>query len=163
MTSVTVGVFTVNYELFTNAQPGNDIQFGMDFNVTTTSKKPLAQVIFPATAVGANQPLRWNVDNHSAPTGNIQSIVFNGASGGTITDTPREIVKRAGGIVRTKFAVFLVDVQKGSVLTTGISFGYNITPTAAAPRTVFEDVTTQVITNEQKQALSQRFPALKFN
>jgi len=161
--SITAGVFTIDYALYTNAQPGNDVQFGMNFSVTSTTGKPLAQVIFPATAVGSNQTLRWNVDNHSAPGGAIQSIIFRGADGGTITDTPREIVRRSAALVRTKFAVFLVDVPKGAVLTTGIAFGYSINPGDSQPQTVFEGVRAQVMTSEQKAALTQRYPALKFH
>ena len=45
-TAQTVGVFTIEYTLFTNATPGDDIQFGMDFSLTSTVKNPLASSSF---------------------------------------------------------------------------------------------------------------------
>lgn len=161
MPSVTVGVFTLNYTLFTNAQPGNDVQFGMDFSVTSSVGRPLTQVIFPATAVGTNHAGQWNVDNHLA-AGSIESLIFANAAHGTITDTPRELAKRNVAAARTKFAVFLVDVGTGTVQSNGIAFAYSITPSAAAPQTAFDGVQAQVITNEQKAVLVQRFANVKF-
>ena len=55
MTRQTAGVFTIEYTLFTRAEPDHDIQFGMDFTLTSTVKEPLTQLIFPAVAVGNNK------------------------------------------------------------------------------------------------------------
>lgn len=162
MPQVNVGTFTLSYTLFTNAQPGFDIQFGMDFTVTSNSKKALTQLIFPATAVGTNQANVWNVDNHAAP-GNIQSVVFSNAANGVIADGPREIVRVGLALVRTKFAVFIVDIQSGAVQKNGISFSYSINPSDQTPITVFEGAQAQIITNEQKNALLPRFQYLKFS
>lgn len=161
MPSVTVGNFTINYTLFTNAHPGDDIQFGIDFSVTSTTARPLTQVIFPATAVGTNRAGQWNVDNHAA-AGSIQSVIFANAAGGTITDTPREIVRPGTAAARTKFAVFLVDVAGAAVQSNGIAFSYSINPSVATPQAVFDGAQAQVITNEQKAVLVQRFANVKF-
>lgn len=112
-TAQTVGVFTIEYTLFTNATPGHAIQFGMDFSLTSTStvKKPLSQLIFPAVAVGTNRPGMWNIDNHHSGN-DPASLIFANAEHGTITDKPREIVAPHQGVKTTKFAVYLVDPKK---------------------------------------------------
>ena len=96
MTSQTVGVFTIEYALFTNAGTGHDLQFGMDFSLTSTVKKPLSQLIFPAVAVGNNRPGKWNIDNHNSGN-DPASLIFLHAEHGMITDKPREISGRHQG------------------------------------------------------------------
>jgi hypothetical protein len=163
MPTVTVNTFTLNYALYTNAEPGHDVQFGMDFTVTSRGGKPLSQLIFPATAVGNNRAGVWNVDNH-AQGGTINAIVYPNAQNGTITDGPREIIRpsAARGVMRTKFAVFIVDTTRGAVQTSGIAFSYSIDPTALNPSTAFDGAQAQTMTSEQKQVLLASFPALAF-
>jgi hypothetical protein len=96
MTRQTAGVFTIEYTLFTRAEPDHDIQFGMDFTLTSTVKEPLTQLIFPAVAVGNNKSGKWNIDNH-----NPASLVFHNAEHGTITDKPREIIGQHQGEKKT--------------------------------------------------------------
>src|SRR5947209_10429320 len=110
MTHQMAGVFTIEYTLFTNVAPDHDVQFGMDFSLTSTVKGALAQLIFPAVSVGNNKSGEWNIDNHNAA-----SLVFHNAHHGTITDKPREIVGRHQGVKTTKFAVYLVDPKAGRV------------------------------------------------
>lgn len=161
MPTITVGVFTIDYTLFTNAQPGFDIQFGMDFTLTSNVRKPLTQLIFPAVAVGRNQPGRWNVDNHR-PGSDPASLVFAGAEGGTITDGPREIVASGNGVKNTKFAVYLVDIPNKAVQSKGVKFEYSINTSLAAPQTVFNGFAAQTVTNEQKAVLLAKCSYIKF-
>ncbi len=161
MPTVKAGVFTLDYTLYTNAEPGADIQFGMDFTLTSTTGKPLCQLIFPAVAVGRNQPGQWNIDNHS--NGNdAAALVFSNAQNGTITDTPREISPRGRGSKSTKFAIFLVDLSTSSVQTTGVNFGYTIDTGATTPQTAFTGFSQATITNEQKQLVTGRCSFIKF-
>ncbi|MCW7539689.1 hypothetical protein OOT46_17770 [Aquabacterium sp. A7-Y] len=155
------GVFTIHHTLFTNAEPGADIQFGMDFTVSSSVGRPLCQLIFPSVAVGTNVPGRWNVDNHAA-AGTAASLIFANASGGVLVDKPREIAGRDTGIKRTKFAVYLVDVQNNSVQTKGIHFSYSINTNDATPQTIFEGASRADITNEHKSVMLQRCPHLTF-
>ena len=159
----TVGVFTIEYTLFTNATPGHAIQFGMDFSLTSTStvKKPLSQLIFPAVAVGTNRPGMWNIDNHHSGN-DPASLIFANAEHGTITDKPREIVAPHQGVKTTKFAVYLVDPQKGTVQSTGVQFGYSINTSDTTPWTTFTGFTTSNITNEQKALMRARFNRINF-
>lgn len=156
-----VGSFTLTYQMFVNAKPGYDIQFGMDFSLSSSTKTPLTQVIFPATSVGTNKAGQWNVDNHAAP-GNAQSIIFTGADKGEITDKPREIVRPDKGIQRTKFAVYLVDIKEARVMTKGIKFSYSINPSDPVPRTILDEAVESTITDEQKAVLLARCNFLKF-
>ena len=161
MTSQTVGVFTIEYTLFTEATPGHDIQFGMDFSLTSTVKEPLSQLIFPAVAVGNNRPGKWNIDNHN--TGNdIDSLIFRNAEHGTITDKPREIIGRHQGVKTTKFAVYLVDRKAGIVKSVGVQFGYSINTSDATPKTIFTGFATSNITNQHKAAMQTQFKHVKF-
>jgi hypothetical protein len=161
MTSQTVGVFTIEYTLFTEATPGHDIQFGMDFSLTSTVKEPLSQLIFPAVAVGNNRPGKWNIDNHSS--GNtLASLIFRNAEHGTITDKPREIISRHQGVKTTKFAVFLVDEKAGIVKSNGVQFGYSINTSDATPKTIFTGFATSKITNEQKEVMQTQCKHIKF-
>ena len=161
MTSQTVGVFTIEYTLFTEATPGHDIQFGMDFSLTSTVKEPLSQLIFPAIAVGNNRPGKWNIDNHSS--GNtLASLIFRNAEHGTITDKPREIIGRHQGVKTTKFAVFLVDEKAGIVKSNGVQFGYSINTSDATPKTIFTGFATSKITNEQKEVMQTQCKHIKF-
>ena len=157
---LTAGVFTINYTLFTNAEPNNDIQFGMDFTLTSTTREPLCQLIFPATNVGKNTAGKWNVDNHNP------ALVFNNAAHGTITDTPREPTARHRGIKTTKFAVYLIDEHAGIIKSSGVQFGYKIDTNAAHPETIFTGFATSKITNEQKTAIQTKdkgkFKHIKF-
>lgn len=162
MPDVNVGVFTLKYALFTNAAPGNDIQFGMDFTVTSTTGKALTQLIFPATAVGTNKAGVWNLDNHRDPKEGVLSVVFSGADQGTITDKPREIVGHAGNRCSTKFAIYIVDVQNATVQSQGIAFGYSVNPHDATPQTAFDGASASTMTNEQKAAITAKFKNMKF-
>jgi hypothetical protein len=157
----TVGVFTINYTLFTSAPPGYDVQFGMDFTLTSTVRRPLSQLIFPAVAVGRNVPGRWNIDNHD-PGDNPASLVFANAGNGTITDTPREICARNGGVKTTKFGVYLVDLQKGAVQSVGVRFGYSINTSDATPQTSFTGFIASTITNEKKVVMQMKCRYIKF-
>ena len=157
MTSQTVGVFTIEYTLFTEATLGHDIQFGMDFSLTSTVKEPLTQLIFPAVAVGNNKAGKWNIDNH-----NPASLVFHNAEHGTITDKPREIIGRHQGVKTTKFAVFLVDEKAGIVKSNGVQFGYSINTSDATPKTIFTGFATSKITNEQKEVMQTQCKHIKF-
>ena len=157
MTSQTVGVFTIEYTLFTEATPGHDIQFGMDFSLTSTVKEPLSQLIFPAVAVGNNRPGKWNIDNHDPA-----SLVFHNAEHGTITDKPREIIRPHQGKKETKFAVYLVDLKAGIVKSAGVKFGYSINTSDATPKTIFTGFATSNITNQHKAAMQTQFKHVKF-
>ena len=157
MTHQTAGVFTIEYTLFTSAAPGHDIQFGMDFTLTSTVKEPLSQLIFPAVAVGNNKSGKWNIDNH-----NPASLIFHHAEHGTITDKPREIIGRHQGVKTTKFAVYLVDPKGGRVKSAGVQFGYSINTSDATPKTVFTGLATSNITNEQKAVMQAQSSHIKF-
>ena len=161
MPTATVGVFTINYTLFTGAHPGHDIQFGMDFTLTSTVKKRLSQLIFPAVAVGHNLPGQWNIDNHN-PGHDPASLVFHLAEHGTITDIPREISARNRGVKTTKFAVYLVDLQAGRVQSTGVTFGYSINTSDAKPETHFTGFAPSNISNEQKAVMQAHSSHIKF-
>ena len=157
MTSQTVGVFTIEYTLFTEATPGHDIQFGMDFSLTSTVKGPLSQLIFPAVAVGNNRPGKWNIDNH-----NPASLVFHNAEHGTITDKPREIIGQHQGEKKTKFAVYLVDPKAGKVKSAGVQFGYEIDTGAAKPETTFTGFKPLKIPGDQKAVIQAHSSHIKF-
>jgi hypothetical protein len=157
MTTKRAGVFELEYTLFTNAQPGCDIQFGMDFTLTSTSteKKPLSQLIFPAVAVGNNKAGVWNIDNHNRP-----SLVFPNAENGTIHDKPREIVGRGNDVKTTKFAVYFVigkTVQKN-----GVKFGYSINTNDTTPATSLTEFVLITMPNEHRQKMLERCPYIKF-
>ena len=157
MTSQTVGVFTIEYTLFTRAEPDHDIQFGMDFTLTSTVKEPLTQLIFPAVAVGNNKSGKWNIDNH-----NPASLIFHNAEHGTITDKPREIIGPHQGEKKTKFAVYLVDPKAGRIKSAGVQFGYRINTGDAKPETIFTGFATSKITNEQKALMQAHSSHIKF-
>jgi hypothetical protein len=157
MTRQTAGVFTIEYTLFTRAEPDHDIQFGMDFSLTSTVKEPLTQLIFPAVAVGNNKPRVWNIDNH-----NPASLVFHNAGHGTITDKPREIIGRHQGEKKTKFAVYLVDPKAGKVKSAGVEFGYSIDTNAAKPETTFTGFKTLKIPGDQKAVIQAHSSHIKF-
>ena len=161
MTSQTVGVFTIEYTLFTEVTPGHDIQFGMDFSLTSTVKEPLSQLIFPAVAVGNNRPGKWNIDNHNSGN-DPASLIFHQAEHGAITDKPREISGRHQGVKTTKFAVYLVDLKAGKVKSTGVQFGYSINTSDATPKTIFTGFATSNITNEQKALMQAQCSHIKF-
>lgn len=155
------GVFTIDYTLFTNAAPGEDIQFGMDFVLTNRMGKPLSQLIFPCVAVGNNVPGMWNVDNHAAP-GTAASLIFANAGGGRITDTPREILRANLGLKNTKFAVYIVDSANATVQSTGVQFGYSINTSAEGPVTSFTGFVLSNITGEHKRLITARCPFVKY-
>jgi hypothetical protein len=158
----TVGIFTIRYALVTNAAPGFDIQFGMDFGLTSTTGKPLAQLIFPATNVGTNLAQRWNIDNHARAGNDAAALVFPNAENGTINDPPREISRRNDGIKKTKFAVYVVEVDTFRVLSHGVTFGYNINTGDENPQATFTGFEASSITNEQKSVIQNRCPNIKF-
>jgi hypothetical protein len=158
MTHQTVGVFTIEYALFTRAEPDHDIQLGMDFSLTSTVKGPLTQLIFPVVAVGNNEPGKWNIDNH-----NPASLVFHNAEHGTITDKPREIIRRHQGKKETKFAVYLVDPKAGKVKSAGVKFGYKIDTDAAKPETIFTGFEPLKIPNDQKAVIQAHSSHIKFD
>ncbi|WP_413203896.1 hypothetical protein [Rhodospirillum sp. A1_3_36] len=163
MPTATVGNFTITYTLRTNADPHADIQFGMDFTVTQTkSPLPLSQLIYPATAVGTNIPGRWNVDNHLKPSPDSACLIFNGATGGTITDIPTEISRRNNGVLKTKFSVYRVDTGKNTVYMDGVTFGYSIDTGATNPETTFTGFTKIRLPNDQKQVMLAQCSAAKF-
>src|SRR5947199_8671307 len=115
VTHQTAGVFTIEYT-FTSAPPDHDVQFGMDFSLTSTVKGALTQLIFPAIAVGNNKSGEWNINNH-----NPASLVFHNADHGTITDNPGK--KLVGtGVKTTNFEVYLVDPKAGRVKSAGVQF-----------------------------------------
>lgn len=155
------GVFSTEYSLFTNAVPGNDIQFGMDFKVETTTNGPLMQLIFPATGVGNNIAMSWNIDNHETGN-NPESLIYSGADNGIIVDTPREISRVDVGVRRTKFSVFIVDVENAKVKSTGISFGYEINTSDATPETTLIPFQVAHITNEQRRVVIERCGFITF-
>lgn len=157
----TVDDFTINYTMFTRAEAGEDMQFGMDFTLTNTRNMPLCQVIFPATAVGTNIPGQWNIDNHR-PGNDPLSLVFTGAENGVINDTPREISHPNKGKKSTKFAVYRVDIQKAEVQKQGVKFGYSIDTDSATPVTEFSEFARSIITNEQKNIIRAKCPYIKF-
>ena len=165
MTKLSAGVFTIEYTLRTSAEPGHDIQFGMDFTITQDTKGkilPLTQLIFPATAVGNNHVGVWNVDNHQAPSTDPKCLIFNGADHGVLTDRPTEITHRSRGILSTKFAVYRVDVANGTVQINGVSFGYRVDSGAAHPETIFTGLQSSKVTGEQKGVILARCSIIKF-
>jgi len=161
--SETTEVFTMEYSLFTNSgSEEDDIQFGMNFSLTSTVKRPLSQLIFPATLVGTNRPGEWNIDNHNEGD-DLESLIFTGAEGGTITDGPREISHRGEGVLNTKFAVYLLDLDANSVQSVGVKFGYSInTSSDVPPGTTFIDFVRSEITNEQKNVMLGQAPNIRF-
>ncbi len=163
MPTVTVGNFVLDYTLRTNAEPGNDIQFGMDFTVRQSkSPLPLMQLIYPATSVGTNVAGQWNVDNHQAPASGAQCLVFANADGGVITDIPTELSKRNLGVRSTKFAIYRVDLGKNAVQVAGVTFGYSIDTSAAMPITTFTAMQAVSLPNDQKQVVLAKCGSVKF-
>lgn len=165
MTTASSGVFTIDYRLRTNAEPGSDIQFGMDFQLTqsaTTPTLPLAQLIFPATAVGTNKAGIWNIDNHLAVGKSAGCLIFPGADGGAISDKPTELAKRNKGVMRTRFAVYRVDVGKNVVQVNGVTFGYSIDTDARSPVTIFTEIKAIEMPNEQRQLILGRCSTVSF-
>ena len=163
MTTATAGIFTINYTLRTRADPGTDIQFGMDFTVTQSGVAlPLTQLIFPATAVGTNKAGVWNVDNHKPPSPDPNCLIFAGADSGVITDKPTELSKRNKGVLTTKFAVYRVDVAGKVVQASGVTFGYQIDTDAAQPVTVFTGFKTISIPKEQQSVVSAQCKTVTF-
>lgn len=164
MTIARAGIFEINYTLRTNTAPGEDIQFGMDFTLTqTTAPLPLTQLIFPATAVGANRPGEWNVDNRQAPSTNPDCLIFANAGNGTIRDIPTELSRRNRGVLTTKFAVYRVDISKNTVQTSGVTFGYTINTNDQNPATAFTAFSTITLPNDQKQKILAKCSTVKFS
>lgn len=152
--------------MFTNAEVGQDIQFGMNFTLSNPGNKenlalPLTQLIFPATAVGNNRPNQWNIDNHR-PGNDPLSLIFANAENGMIRDTPREISRRNQGVKSTKFAVYRVDIQNATVQTQGVQFSYSINTSDPNPVTKFSNLASSIITNEQKNVIAARCTYIKF-
>ncbi|OIR09094.1 hypothetical protein GALL_87010 [mine drainage metagenome] len=163
MPTLTVGNFILDYTLRTNAAPGADLQFGMDFTVRQSkSPLPLMQLIYPATSVGTNVAGKWNVDNHQTPGSSAQCLVFANADGGVITDIPTELSKRGLGVRSTKFAVYRVDLGRNAVQVAGITFGYSIDTSAEAPVTTFTALQAISLPNDQKQVVLAKCAAAKF-
>ena len=163
MTSVTVGNFTLNYTLRTNAQDGFDIQFGMDFTVTQSKTPlPLSQLIYPAVGVGNNQPNQWNVDNHKSNDSSVECLVFANADSGKITDKPTEISARGKGVLTTKFSVYRIDTASNSVQINGVTFGYTIDTDADKPVTTFTGMKAINLPNDQKAVMTKKCPKAKF-
>lgn len=161
METCTCGTFKITYTLFTDAAPGNDIQFGMDFTIEERNGSPLCQLIFPATAVGNNQPMQWNIDNHA--TGNKPAaLIYRGASEGRIVDTPREISHVDNGDLSTKFAIYIVNIEKAEVYSSGVKFGYTINTGASTPETIFTGFERSTLSNEQKAVILKRCDFIKF-
>ena len=133
----------------------------MDFTLTSTVKKPLSQLIFPAVAVGRNFPRRWNIDNHH-PGDDPASLVFAHAEHGTIKDKPLEISHRNEGVKNTKFTVYLIDLQAGKVQSAGVTFGYSINTSDATPQTSFTGLHASTITNEHKAVMQAKCSSIKF-
>ncbi len=164
MPIVTAGVFRLTYELRTDAAPGADIQFGMDFELRQPNAPlPLSQLIWPATSVGTNTANLWNVDNHEGANDSVRCLVFADASTGTLKDGPREISRRNRGLLRTKFAVYRVDPKDNVVQSNGIAFGYHIDTDATEPRTVFDGFVATKISNEQKTVVTRQCRRAKFS
>jgi hypothetical protein len=165
MTSVTVGIFTIDYSLRTNADPGADIQFGMDFTLTQTATSPplpLTQMIFPATAVGTNKAGQWNIDNHKPASDDPACLIFANADNGVITDKPTELSKRNKGILTTKFAVYRVGIKDRVVQMHGVSFGYSIDTGVAKPATIFTGMKALDIPKDQQAILKAQCSVIKF-
>ncbi|MCY0992123.1 hypothetical protein OV203_33610 [Nannocystis sp. ILAH1] len=161
MPQQTSGTFTIVYNLFSNLG-GPDLQFGMDFTLTCTTEAALCQLIFPATEVGMNKPGKWNIDNHQ-PAGSASSLVFAKAERGTIDDKPRELRGRNHGVMRTKFAVYQVDVAAMKLYTTGVKFSYSINTSDASPAVVFEGFERSDLPNEQRGVIALKCPLIKFS
>lgn len=165
MATASAGIFTIDYTLRTNADPGSDIQFGMDFSVTqakTSAQLALTQLIFPATSVGTNTAGVWNIDNHEPAGKDPNTLIFAKAQNGVIKDIPTELSKRNRGILTTKFAIYRVDPSKAAVQIHGAAFGYSIDTGAAQPVTRFTGIAAQEITNEQKKLILARCSIVKF-
>lgn len=161
MATITCGNFEINYTLFTDAAPGNDVQFGMDFILEQRNNKSLCQLIFPATAVGNNITKQWNVDNH-AEGKDPASLLYNEAVDGRIVDTPRELSHPDRGVLSTKFSVYIVDVDNATVYESGVKFGYSINTSEENAETIFTGLETSSITNEQKQTIQRKCNYIKF-
>jgi hypothetical protein len=157
------GTFEIDYMLRTNAQPGFSAQFGMDFTLTTTKENfALCQLIHPCSDVGTNRANQWNIDNHW-PNGPIESLYFNGAQNGRIFDTPTEIrPERLRQVHETRFAVFMVNKAKGTIIENGVTFGYRIDLSVTNPSTTFIDMNGWNMNHEQKALIIGRYPAAKF-
>ena len=156
------GAFTLNYTLRMNSA-GPHLQFGMDFTVTQTGNRlPLTQLIFPAVLVGKNLPGIWSVDNHKDKSDDPACLIFSNADEGTIIDKPTEIKGKNHGVIRTKFAVYRVDVRKRVFQTHGVTFGYAVDTSEAAPTIQFTDFSTIVLPGDQKNVVHQRCNTLKY-
>ncbi|TRL41482.1 hypothetical protein [Rhizobium straminoryzae] len=160
------GIFKIEYELLTRADPDSDIQFGMDFTITqspSSNPLPLCQLIFPATSVGTNKAGQWNIDNHKAPSADPACLIFANAEGGTIKDTPRELSKRDRGVLSTKFTVYRVDVKKDMLQIHGVKFGYSINTSDTKPQTIFTGFSTYEISNEEKKVVLEQCKSITFS
>lgn len=165
MPTASAGIFTIDYDLRTRADPGTDIQFGMDFVLRQSGAGPglpLMQLIFPATAVGTNKTGVWNVDNHKEPSTSASCLIFANADNGIITDKPTELSKRGKGVLTTKFAVYRVDVARNVVQMNGVTFGYRIDTGAAQPTTVFTGFTTISIPGDQQSVVEAKCAKISF-
>ncbi|HEX8574433.1 MAG TPA: hypothetical protein VF759_16960 [Allosphingosinicella sp.] len=156
MTTETAGIFTIDYKLRTNAEAGSDIQFGMDFTLSqskTAATLPLTQLVFPAVKVGTNEPGQWNVDNHLAASDDPTCLIFPKANEGTIKDQPTELSKRGKGVLKTKFAVYRVNVAERVVQLSGVTFGYQIDTGASKPTTAFTGIKKLEIPKDQQKVI----------
>lgn len=165
MTTASAGIFNIDYKLRTNAAPGADIQFGMDFTLTqttTTEPLPLCQLIYPATAVGTNLPGQWNVDNHRDGGSSVACLVFAGAEDGRIRDIPTELSRRNRGILTTKFAVYRIEIDRNAVEVHGVTFGYSVDTGQADPQTWFTGIEPIKLPKDQQRVILVKCPQAKF-
>ena len=164
MNKIKLGTFELDYELFTNAEPGCSVQFGMNYTLRERNNSSLCQLIFPTcpVPVGNNVRNQWNIDNH-ANGNSAEDLVFHNAENGCLVDTPKEIIDNDYGVVRTKFAVYIVDVKKSIVYDSGVSFGYCINTKDKEPKTEFLGFNKSTLTNEQKDIIKGKCPHIKFS
>lgn len=152
--------FTLGYKLISNAEPGYDIQFGMEFTLVDSGKHALCQLIFPATAVGTNKKGQWNIDNHKEGN-NPSDLIFPNAEHGSILDTPTELTKFNEDVQSTKFAVYMVNLEKAAIYADGVQFGYTINPNQEKPETTFLNLIPSKLTTEQEELIKKRCSYIK--
>lgn len=166
MATASAGIFTIDYTLRTRAEVGADLQFGMDFTLTQAStglQLPLTQLIFPATSVGTNHAGVWNIDNHKPAGSDPACLIFAGAQNGVIADKPTELSKTGKGVLRTKFAVYRVDVSKAILQIHGVVFSYSINTSATHPATEFDGISTLDLPGDQKKLITGQCSTIKFS
>lgn len=153
--------FEMDYSTRIRYAAGSDIQFGMDFKLTQKNGYALCQLIFPACSVGNNKAGKWNIDNHKS-AGSLDSLIFENANNGTITDIPTEISHPNMGTLTTTFVVFIVNLTEATINREGVTFGYSVDTSSKNPQVIYSAMKGFKMTPEQKTLITQQCNFIKY-